>query len=362
MPTIPNLTDDAEIVDFVASHDRLPRQTTHGTEENNLAERLVRRRAMFRDGRLSARSEALLRTAPLIAAYLDVKPQTRAKRMSPAQSVEELRQFIADTGRRPHHNSDDPHELKLYQRLKQQKSAIHAGDEEALETLLRAVPLIAEYLDADLLHSSDERIEQMSAWIETNDRVPRTTSEDEVESSLAHWLSQAKHGRRKMDPAQSARLGAIPYLATFLDTNPDARIDRLAAWVATHDRRPSAKCKTDAEERHLGIWLAYTKSGRKKMSPAQAVQLRAIPHIAAFLATNRINFATDELIDRLAAWVATHDRRPAARSDDDEERRLGQFLARAKRASTKLDAAQTDRLRSIPHIAAFLDTRPVSRT
>lgn len=63
----------------------------------------------------------------------------------------------------------------------------------------------------------------------------------------------------------------------------------------------------------------------------------------------------EQRIDELAAWVANSGRRPTRSTDDQTERSHAAWLQAAKAGTATLDAEQMDRLRAVPHLAAYLD-------
>ena len=105
------------------------------------------------------------------------------------------------------------------------------------------------------------------------------------------------------------------------NTAPDnPMIDDVAAFVAAHGRLPRHRHTPETRQARVAV-----------KTPEQR-------------------------IDELAAWVANSGRRPARSTDDQTERSHASWLQAVKAGMSTLDAAQMDRLRAVPNVAAYLDT------
>jgi hypothetical protein len=108
------------------------------------------------------------------------------------------------------------------------------------------------------------RLDELSAYVRDNGRMPRQVGGDAQETALGRWL-HAQRGKVDKGLLGSRQRAALDAIGVW---DSDRRQDRdmarlpdqlraLAAFRARHKRWPTYMNRADAQERALGTWL-YT--------------------------------------------------------------------------------------------------------
>lgn len=106
------------------------------------------------------------------------------------------------------------------------------------------------------------RIEELSAYVAENGRMPRQIGGDKAETSLGRWLhaQRGKVAKGTLDPRQRKALDAVgawdsDRRAKRLRDSHPALIAAIAAFKARNNRWPTYMNRADEQERELGTLL-----------------------------------------------------------------------------------------------------------
>lgn len=203
-----------------------------------------------------------------------------------------------------------------------------------------------------------ESYDALRLWVDDHGRFPSRTAGDPTERRLGRWIDTQRRVRRRgdddpnaaMPPARARLLEAIP----GWQWSPRAQswresYDKLAAWVATHGRMPSAVADDDSE-RHLAHWAGFQRELHRRRGDGgvddagddgrdeRRALLEAIPGWRPLPPRRPHDESWSATCAELAGWVSGHRRFPSNASRDRDERRLARWVTHQRAGKRRRDA------------------------
>ena len=292
-----------ELTDFVNENGRLPHTRAEDAKEMGLAYWAHRH----------LKSEC---PDPEVVHLVEAHGGYRRDRtMRTVERVAELERFVDDHNRLPLASAGNKDEVSLAQWL-----AAHRGRRTAQPAVLE---ILARFGQAPQVRvaSTEDRLNQLRAFLGEHGRRPKLTRTRAEESSLARWVATSL---RDPDSAPRVRELLEPYGVPVIRRRAktpvkDARVQQLRQFVDTHGRGP--RHGAHGAEASLYQWLHRPSRARE---PEQEVleilaelghpsaHARRVIQLEQFIAAHRrLPRSTGPEAD-LYAWMSLHVRRLGA--------------------------------------------------
>ena len=194
--------------------------------------------------------------------------------------------------------------------------------------------------------------EAARTFYETHDRWPVTSTDDLEEKQLGDWVGNQRTQGKKLVAGQKSVMTRERY--EILDAYPGWEWDLLATawdlhWEAartfyeTHNRWP-LQTAADLEEKQLGIWMQAQRTQGKKLAAGQksAMTRERYEILDAYPGWEWVPLAIawNNNWEAARTFYETHDRWPVTRTDDLEEKQLGNWVGNQRTQGKKLVAGQ----------------------
>lgn len=310
-----------EFLAWVEENGRFPSTTAEDPRERSLAK--------WRNNQLSRA------TGEVLAVFDEVIPGFTGRQVNglPATArferrLQELREWAATHQRPPNIRSADAAERALAAWVYDRHADLDETQAAAVETVvaeLRSKP-------------RQQRLAELTAFVEQNGRMPSARSADPSERSLYNFIRDQRRKKTDAVPAieelqqRARRQVAAAGLA--------ARADAFAQWVEKHGRYPS-NVSDDPYEALLAGWRIHqlTEASPEKL---KFLEERIPGFTRRRTGPDKERFA--RRVEELAEWVGRHGRRPSARKGDDAERSLAHFIQTARHRSSAARADAVNRV------------------
>lgn len=326
----------------------LPPDDSGGGEEKLLARWLNTVRHKYRRGKLDDEQLTLLLQAPGMFGVLSGWHTAGTQHLNWPMWCSQLQQWLDQhIGVLPSRSAADPEEK------------IAAGKLEVLrcnyrfhrlpETLLGHLQQHAILMEAVMQEIQprawkqtwEERCCTLHQWVEMHSgALPKQTSQDPVEKSLASFLqaAQKKHRDRILSVEALGKLEEIPGMSKRLSQwkRPALQLDddsyyvRLCSWSAQHEGRlPGHDKEAGAEETQLAGWLSRKQQQYRKatLSDELMSKLQQLPGMLERLERTKTPFDVDKFARDLECWECeTTGRLPRRTAHDSRERHLADRL------------------------------------
>ncbi|GAA3742862.1 hypothetical protein GCM10022239_17940 [Leifsonia bigeumensis] len=240
-------------------------------------------------------------------------------------------------GRPPSQLASAKRERQLHHWFTNQRAALTTG---RLDTSVQAA--ISRYLpgwDAPsgrtrrppTVRTFEARLRELHEYMESNDGLlPSTSHRGDDPDGIGNWL-RSQRTRLRRGEIKRSRKRALDELApgwayeTRSVQKWTLRANELAAFVSEHERLP--RRSSEPTERRLATWLTGARSA--ELTELQSGTLDAlIPDWRG----NGVAKAWGVRVHEIHAFIAEHGHRPRPQGSTPEERRMGFWLTRQRRA------------------------------
>lgn len=171
-------------------------------------------------------------------------------------NLSSLAAFVAERGRLPNLRAGDAQERRLgiwlnNQREHHRKGALRPNRKASLDARLPG-------WDAGSSVSFLRYLACVESFVAQHGRLPAQSTKVPSENRLGQWLNrQSQRDRKGSLPTDLKALldARLPGWGKGLGDRWEANLTRVAIFVDRHDRLPNQR-GSDADERHLAVWLA----------------------------------------------------------------------------------------------------------
>ncbi|MHB1909838.1 MAG: Helicase associated domain protein [Nitrososphaerales archaeon] len=331
---------------FYLKEKRWPSTTSKDEKEKSLGIFLSTQRKQYSNKTLpQERIEALDRISPLWRGNAG-KGQ---ERIPFEEKVEALRAFYLKEKRWPSTHSKDEEEKMLGNFLRTQRNRYSNKTlpQERIEALDRISPSwIGNAGKGATQVPFEENVEELRTFYLKEGRWPSTTSKDEKEKSLGHFLSNKRNNKNLPQERIEALNGISP---SWRDADKEQKriqfeenVEDLRAFYLKEGHWPSQISK--GEEKRLGKFLSHQR--QNKNLPQERIE--ALNGISPSWREPRRN-QFEKKVEALRAFYLKEKRWPSQISKDKEEKSLGNFLShqRQNKKNEKLPQNRIDLLESL---------------
>ncbi len=317
-----------QVADFVAAHGAQPNKKSSSEAERHLGQWLVSQRTAARKNSLQGDRRA----------WLDQHvPGWEVTRVSPEwwfKTAQEVADFTTSHGRLPGTTKANKHEQRLGTWIAAQRTAARKN---SLQGDRRA--WLDEHLPGWKVTADDrwyETAKQVADFISTHGRYPRVTASGE-ERHLGRWMetqrTNASKGETRFTPERQSWLDEhLPdWSATARDRWTETA-QEVVDFATAHNRQPNAR-SDDGRERRLGQWLSSQRTAARAGSLASERHTWLDEHMPGWgVGRDEQWFTTAQQVVDFATAQA---RSPSMTATDEDERRIGQWMANQRRDARK---------------------------
>ncbi len=181
-------------------------------------------------------------------------------------------------------------------------------------------------------------------WINMNNKLPLTTSEDKIEKKLGRWCSSQKSyfNNNELD---EDKIELLNYIEGWYWK--DKKIEKISweetykklyNWTKLNDCLPQKQSKND-EEKFIGSWCSHQRDKKKhnKLTEEEIKQLENIEMWAWDLAKKNNEETWNNNYNKLKEWIKQNDNIPSSTSKDKYEYNLFLWCYKQKNNKIKLN-------------------------
>lgn len=153
---------------------------------------------------------------------------------------------------------------------------------------------------------SIERLNELKDFVELNNKLPRMTTDDKIESSLGFWCNNQRNNRDNLSDEIKTGLEAIPGW-TWESINPtfEDRILELKVYIARHKSMPNKGKNSDKKTKSLADWCTkqqkLNKIDVKKLTQSEIYRINTLNEIPEWAWGNKKHSAK-EILDALQEY------------------------------------------------------------
>lgn len=254
------MTNYYKLESFINNNNKLPTSRSPNQEEKNLGAWCVTQRRKKREGTLLKNQEELLQNLKLWHWGKNMKKTFD-------ESYIELIEFINNNNRLPSPSESNLYEHRLYawcstQRGKKKNNKLKIDQEKKLQK----VKFWWWHKPGTNKKTFDENYNDLTKFINNNNKLPFKSSENKIENNLYIWCSnqRAKKCKGKLNLNQVKQLESLPnwYWSEITKISFNERYGELVKFIDSNKRLPLKKSEK-IEESKLSGWCTKQRQKMK---------------------------------------------------------------------------------------------------
>jgi superfamily II DNA or RNA helicase len=196
----------------------------------------------------------------------------------------------------------------------------------------------------------DAMYEQITAWVNINNKLPSHGSIDKTEKQLGIWASSKRQDKKKdcLTDDKIKKLELIKGWYWDRDNLFDEMYEQLDTWVNKNGKIPSSG-SIDKTEKQFGKWVSGRRQDKKKGS-LNVDKIKKLELIKGWFWSNDDLFA--QMCEQFSTWVNKNGKLPSSESKDKIEKQLGKWVDH-KRYDNKKGKLDDDKIKRLVMIKGW---------
>jgi superfamily II DNA or RNA helicase/effector-binding domain-containing protein len=285
---------------------------------------------------------------------LDIIPFWRWEFDNFDSNFAKLKQFIETNNKMPSHNSENVEDTSLaswYSGIRGMKRK-NILDQNRIN-MFNELPLWAW----DVEDTFDENYTKLIEFVEKNDKLPKQHTLDKSENSLAHWITDIRRRKDKLNDMKIAQIEKIKYFYWDDEELFNTKYEELKKFIEDNNRLPIQTNKSNIIETKSNIrrfkgteksyacfcvWIRDQKR-KDKLSEEKIKMFDELEHWYWDY------YEFDDIYNKLITFINNNNRIPITTSIEPEEKYLAKWCSniRNSKRSNKLPTDQITRFEEI---------------
>lgn len=260
----------------------------------------------------------------------------------------ELKKWIELNNRLPSKHSENEEEKRLGIWIGTLREGKKKGrlDEHKIK-IIETIPNWFWYQDVFY-----NRYNDLEEWIKINNRIPSSTSKDEIERRLGVWCRERRQDKKegKLDDDKIKKLDNLTFWFWEKDISEN-NYNELKEWIKNNKRIPSQTSKDEIEKR-LGLWCSKQRQNKKK-GKLDENKIKKLENIDNWIWSPEIIIekkSFEDTYNEFKEWISNNKRIPSANSKDEIEKRLGSWCNK-QRQSKKKGNLDEDKIKKLENLS-----------
>ena len=181
------------------------------------------------------------------------------------QNFEKLKIWVSKNNKIPSGSSKNDEEKQLGkwcgdQRFNKKKNKLKQNKIEKLNNI------IGWYWGDNVIRKLipwEEHYNDLKSWVDKNNKLPLSSSQNNIEKQLASWCIEQRKRKNKLDEDKINKLNNIEGWYWNREDLWDSKYNELKLWIIENEKIPSGSSENIIEKR-LGQWCGDQRKNKKK--------------------------------------------------------------------------------------------------
>ena len=192
---------------------------------------------------------------------------------------------------------------------------------------------------------------RLSNWIDINDRLPLSSSNNCIERELGSWCMSihSKYKNKKFNKSIINKFEQLKYWNWGNIDIFEKKCEYLEKWIDNNNRLPILTTK-DNYENNLGLWCASIRRYNRlnKLSEYKKNRLEKIKYWYWGNLKNNGRITFNDMCDKFLIWIHNNNKLPSSNKNNKEETKLYYWYISKIKNKHKLSEEEIIKLENIP--------------